>query len=116
MVQLRRALCMGSRGRSDRRQAFVFHNDRFGCIGRLRKSTGEHGGNRFSHMAHNLTRERKTRRFGHGPAIARMNDPQRPHGTDPVVRQVVAAEHGSDAGMAQSRRSIEAGYPRMRMG
>jgi hypothetical protein len=66
-------------------------------------------------VAHNIARECKPRRLGHGPAIARLDDPERPHGTYSVICHIFPREYGDDARLSESRNGIDTGYSRMRM-
>ena len=81
VVELRRAR-LDRRARIDHdRQRRIGDLDRLGGVERLRARFGDDGGDRLADMADRVARERTARRLGHRPAVARADDPERPHGT-----------------------------------
>jgi hypothetical protein len=106
-MQLRRAFCLRSAHINNRGQRRIVDGDALGAVHRLPARLGNHRGDRLADVAHDIARQRKARRLGHGFAVARLNDPQRPHGPDAVGGHVVSAEHRDDARTSARRGCID---------
>jgi hypothetical protein len=82
----------------DRRQHVIVHCDALARIQRLLARLGNDRGSRLTHMPHRVARERKASRLGHGMAVVRTNNPQRPHRLDAVGSHVASRQSCHHAG------------------
>ncbi len=114
-MELRGAVGLRCAHIGDRREDLGVHRDALGGIRRLSAGLADHCGNRLSDMAHGAARECKARRLGHRTSVARLNDPERPHGLDAVRRHVASGEHGNDAQRGDGSGCVDPANSRVRM-